>query len=312
MTDLPAVSIVMPAYQAAETILASIQSVQDQTLANWELIIVDDGSTDDTAIIVQWAAEHDHRIRLIIQANQGPSAARNRGVALARSGIIAFLDADDHWANERLEGAIEALASQPSTGVLFSRTRFIDAKTGKPGTLTPFAPTLSAVDLMAENAVCSTSNIICRKEVFLQTGGFAEHLSYAEDQDWLLRVALDGRWKICGLNAEWFFYRSADNSQSADLEAMRLSWHKMAEAACSRFPDLAPSLMERAYGPLHRQLARRALRMGRWKTAYKYLRMALSKDPLLLVRQPRRTLFTLCGIIVAIVPSPAIKEFVAK
>ena len=312
MNDFPEVSVIMPAYQASDTIISSIKSVQCQTLKNWELIIVDDGSTDGTAKIAEVSASCDPRIRLVRQANKGPSAARNMGVKIARANTLAFLDADDQWAKKRLEGTLETFASMPDVGVLFSRTRFVDSKTGKQGTLTPFIRSLAPSDLLAENAVCSTSNIVCRREVFEQTGGFAEGLDFAEDQDWLLRVAVIGKWQIRGINAEWFFYRSDDTSQSSDLESMRRSWHRMVASTHEQFPQLAPRLAKRAYGPLHRQLARRALRMGRCLTAAKYLLMALGKDPFLVLRQPRRTMLTLCGIAIAFLPHAAIKELVAK
>ena len=312
MSERPAVSVIMPAYRAAETIAMSVQSVQAQSLSDWELVIVDDGSPDDTAQIAASLARTDERIRVVRQSNQGPSAARNHGVRHARSDVLSFLDADDFWAPERLAGMLETLVSHPSVGVLFSRTRFVDSDTLTPGTLTPFIRQLSARDIMAENAVCSTSNIVCRKRVFEQTGGFSEDLHYAEDQDWLLRVALAGQWQIRGVDAEWFFYRSSSTSQSADLEAMRRGWFRMIESAGKSFPEATHQALRHAIGPIHRQFARRALRLGRPETALRYLRIALSRDPALLLRQPRRTALTIAGAVVALIPHPKLREFIAR
>lgn len=312
MGSIPSVSVVMPAYCAAKTIAASIKSVQDQSLSSWELIIVDDGSTDNTVDVVSALANEDDRIRLICQNNQGPSAARNLGVEHARADVLAFLDADDFWAPERLNGMLAILVYCPDAGVLFSRTRFFDADTEQFGTLTPHAAHLEAKDLMAENAVCSTSNILCRKAVFEETGGFANGLHYAEDQDWLVRVALAGKWQIRGIDAEWFFYRSSEASQSADLEAMRLGWLRMVSKAKRHFPKTAPLAAQDAFGPLHRQLARRALRLGQPKAAVRYLFMALSQDPSLFLRQPRRTVLTLLGSVLAFIPNQKLRELIAK
>lgn len=312
MSNCPACSVIMPAYCAARTLEASVLSVQNQTLSDWELIIVDDGSPDQTADIAQAFAQSDPRIHVIRQANAGPSTARNTGVRLARAGTLAFLDADDLWAPERLDSMLSTLVSHPKAGVLFSRTRFVDSDTLNPGTLTPHKPMLTAADIMAENAVCSTSNIICRKVVFEEIGGFPDGLNHAEDQDWLLRVALSGRWQIVGIDAEWFFYRSSEASQSADLNAMRLGWMEMVARARHAFPAAADQAVRRAYGPIHRQLARRALRMQQPGTAFRFLWMALTRDPLLLAREPKRTALTLAGAFLSLIPSAKLKELVAR
>ncbi|AWB25632.1 glycosyltransferase family 2 protein [Methylobacterium currus] len=102
----PAVSVVVPLFQKADVIGQTVEAVLRQTFPNFELIVVDDGSTDGGGDIV--AAFTDPRIRLIRQANAGSSAARNRGVAAARSGWIAFLDADDIWAGRHLENLMAA------------------------------------------------------------------------------------------------------------------------------------------------------------------------------------------------------------
>ncbi|MCR9078968.1 MAG: glycosyltransferase family 2 protein [Hyphomonadaceae bacterium] len=308
----PDVTVIMPAYKAMDTIAASIRSVQSQTLQNWELIIVDDGSPDETAQMAIAAAGNDLRISVIQRCNRGPSLARNHGAGLARADVLAFLDADDLWAPQRLEGMLLSLAEKPQAGVVFSRTRFLDAVTLQQGTLTPHRAVLSAADLFAENAVCSTSNIVCRKALFEETGGFNPDLAFAEDQDWLLRVALGTDWKIMGLDEEWFFYRSSDASQSADLERMRLGWLRMVDAAHSAFPARAPRAARLAYGPLHRQLARRALRMARPAEALRYLGLAVRYNPGLLLRQPRRTALTVLGTLISFLPHRKFKELVAK
>ena len=312
MTTSPIVSIIMPAYNASATIAASVESAKAQTLGDWELIIVDDGSTDNTAEVAASLASQDHRICLLQCPNRGPSVARNKGAAVARANILAFLDADDFWAPERLAGMVAAFDASPSAGVLFSRTRFIDAKTLRPGTLTQHHPELRAADLMAENALCSTSNIVCRRQVFEANDGFTAGLNYAEDQDWLLRVALENKWQILGLDEEWFFYRSSDGSQSADLTAMRDGWLRMVGRACLEFPESEPAAARRAYDPIHRQLARRALRLAQPRQALRFLRLALQHDPLMLVRQPRRTGLTLAGTILSLIPNQALKELVAR
>src|SRR4051794_35435915 len=97
------VSVVMPAYNAEATIGQTISSVLAQTFRNFELIVVSDGSTDRTAQIVQELSANDPRVTLVIQKNRGVAAARNYGISLARTELIAPLDADDIWHGSYLE-----------------------------------------------------------------------------------------------------------------------------------------------------------------------------------------------------------------
>lgn len=106
MEDL--VSIIMPAYNVDEYIEESIRSIQAQTYPNWELIVVNDGSTDTTQAVVERLASQDSRIRLVTQPNGGVSRARNRGLELARGEYISFLDGDDLWEPTFLRELIDA------------------------------------------------------------------------------------------------------------------------------------------------------------------------------------------------------------
>src|SRR5690349_25117803 len=97
------ISVIMPAYNAEKFVAESISSVITQTYKNWELIIVDDGSTDNTKNIIEEFAKHDARIKYIYQENAKQGKARNTGIAMAKSGLVAFLDADDLWLPQMLE-----------------------------------------------------------------------------------------------------------------------------------------------------------------------------------------------------------------
>lgn len=115
------VSVVMPAYNAAATIGSSIASVQQQTRGDWELIVVDDGSTDRTAELAETAAAEDPRIRVIRQRNRGVAAARNAGIDSARGRYLAFLDADDTWLPAKLERQLSFMSLKRSA---FSATAY--------------------------------------------------------------------------------------------------------------------------------------------------------------------------------------------
>ena len=124
----------MPTYNSAQYILKSIQSVEDQTFSNWELIIIDDCSTDDSFQIIQESAKKDHRIRWHrLEKNSGAAVARNKGVEMAKGEFLAFLDSDDLWHPQKLE---KQLRFMTQNGYLFSSTdyEFVDEQgipTGK-------------------------------------------------------------------------------------------------------------------------------------------------------------------------------------
>src|ERR1044071_7783966 len=105
----PLVSVIMPAYNAERYIAASVRSVLAQTYQNWELIIVDDGSTDGTAAVAKSFAEADGRVRYVYQPNGRLGNARNTGIRHARGPLIAFLDSDDLWMERKLELQLKAM-----------------------------------------------------------------------------------------------------------------------------------------------------------------------------------------------------------
>jgi glycosyltransferase involved in cell wall biosynthesis len=115
----PAISIIMPCYNAAQHLSQSVGSVLAQTCANWELVIVNDGSTDTSWQELQRLAAADSRIRVFQQANAGAAAARNHGLQQARGLYTAFLDADDTWAPEFLEVMSAALSHDPDAGIAY-------------------------------------------------------------------------------------------------------------------------------------------------------------------------------------------------
>lgn len=121
------VSIVMPAYNAAGTIRLSVESVLAQTVSDWELIVIDDGSSDDTAEILAQMAARDRRIRFLQnERNSGASYTRNRAVALAEGEWIAFLDSDDLWHPQKLEKQLTLAAEHPDMVICYTASSFIN------------------------------------------------------------------------------------------------------------------------------------------------------------------------------------------
>jgi len=114
------VSVIIPTWNRAAALAKAIDSVVSQTHRNWEVVVVDDGSTDDTRSMVSKLSETDPRIRYIYQANAGVSAARNCGIALAKGDFVAFLDSDDSWEPWKLELQVACLRTHPELGMVWT------------------------------------------------------------------------------------------------------------------------------------------------------------------------------------------------
>jgi len=133
----PLVTVIMPAKNAAATIGKSIQSVRDQRFKDWELIVIDDASEDRTPEIVKWFVTRDRRIRMLrLPEWRGVAFARNRGLDLARTRFVAFLDSDDVWEPQKLERQI-AFMMESGTPVTFCAYRRVDAEGNTLGLVVP-------------------------------------------------------------------------------------------------------------------------------------------------------------------------------
>lgn len=182
------VSVLMPAHNAAGTIAASVDSVLAQTMEAWELIIVDDGSTDATAEIV--GRFEDPRIRLLHQEQGGPSAARNRAFADSQAELIAFLDADDLFHPTKLQRQSDFLRDNSSVGSTYCRHRCIDDG-GIPWTVRAPKASLSAADFLSGFPFNPSAQMV-RRSFHEAAGGFDESLSINEDRDYCLKLATRG------------------------------------------------------------------------------------------------------------------------
>lgn len=190
---MPAVSIITPAWNAGRYLGETIASVQAQTFPDWEWLIVDDGSTDETAALVREHAARDARIRLLQQPNSGPSTARNHGMRQAKGTYFAFLDSDDLWAPNHLASQLDVFRRHPETGLVTANAVFL----GGPfdGLMTrPAADGFPVVPLeeIISNECAVFIMTTFRREVFDAIGGFDEAQWTSEDYDFWLRAALAG------------------------------------------------------------------------------------------------------------------------
>ena len=218
MTGAPApqVSVVLATHDDAPWLDGAIATVRAQRFADWELLIVDDGSTDDTAAVV---ARHDAdpRIRYLPGPHAERCVARNRGIAAAHSPLIAFLDADDRWHPDKLARQVAALAAVPDAGLCYTPARFIDASdrplplrkppTAHAGQLFP--------ELMRGNCIILAS-VVARRDAIEEAGGFDESLPVCGCEDWDLWLRMARRRDVVVVDDELTCYRQHAGNTPVD------------------------------------------------------------------------------------------------
>ncbi len=294
MSEAPLFSVVIPCYNSEATLAETINTVRAQSLADFEIIVIDDGSSDGSLAAARKMAETDCRVHVISQANAGVSAARNRGVAAARGKFIALLDADDLWVRDYLEIHLARMNGDPLLGVSFSAVGFMEADGRPTGERSrPRLSGLTPADILSTNPCTTCSAMVIRAEVFAQAGRFRESLRRAEDQEWLFRVALT-QWRIEGVDDLLVRYRNSPNGLSANLDGMYEGFRVMLESAGEAAPDLVRRAGPLAAGRMLRYLARRALRLNLDRgIARRFIARALAKAPGMLLSEPKQTIATL-------------------
>jgi glycosyltransferase involved in cell wall biosynthesis len=185
MPKAPKVSIIMPAFNAAATVADAVDSALQQTYRDFELLVVDDGSTDPTSEIL---AQYADQIRVIHQPNAGLSAARNAALRIAQGDYVAFLDADDIWLPTMLERTVAALEQDPSSVLVYTNLAVVDSKGAPLGTAL-IAPALahapSLTELLTSLWPIMPSAVVMRRAVLEKCGGFSEAFrSYGYEDAW--------------------------------------------------------------------------------------------------------------------------------
>ncbi len=291
------VSIVIPAYNVGEYLAETLDSILGQTYQNFEVFVIDDGSSDNTSAIATHYAHQDDRIHFIQQENRGVSAARNLGIDYATGDLVAFLDGDDYWYPMKLAMHVEAFARSPKLGVSFGRVEFVDRKRRSIGRCGEFSQSkltaIQASDLYYENLTITASNLVIRRSALQDWGGFDGRLHGPEDQEICLRMLIKG-WEIEGIDQVMMQYRIIANSLSSNLQDMEREWYHLTQIIQSYAPELIQAHSQRAHAYFLRYLARRSIRQQNPATLTQLLiHRAIRTDWQLLFLQPKRTLGTL-------------------
>jgi glycosyltransferase involved in cell wall biosynthesis len=216
----PLVSVIVPVFNGEKFLAQTIESVLNQTFTNFEIVVVDDGSTDRTAQITNEFTRKDGRIKLLKQNNLGVSAARNHGYNNSTGKFLAFLDADDVWLPDNLELKLAKLKSG-DYGLVHSGALVIDelggqmsGKTiqGKEGNL------LNGLLAWRETQVPGPSSILLKREVMERVGLFDDRLSTSADQDFFIRVAAHS--SIGRIDRITWHYRVHNSNMHKNIKSM--------------------------------------------------------------------------------------------
>lgn len=217
MTNVATVSVIVPTYNAEKTILETIQSIQNQTFSDVEIVVINDGSRDRTVEIL--AAIDDPRLKVFSYENGGLPVARNRGIDRATGHFLSFIDADDLWTPDKLERQLAALAQHPEAGAAYSWTAYIDAESKflYHGKSVPFEGNIYP-QLLLECFIANGSNILVRRECIEAVGQFDPTLKSTEDWDFYLRLA--AKYPFALVPQYQILYRRSSGSMTAKVDVM--------------------------------------------------------------------------------------------
>ena len=250
---MPRVSVIIPAYNAENTIVETIISLQKQTLQDIEILVIDDGSKDKTVDVVQQLT--DPRIQVFIYPNGGVSVARNRGIEKAKGEFIAFIDSDDLWTEDKLELQLAALEQHPDASAVYSWTvnmmdngkslSFVQGgESTLEGNIYP--------DLLLGHFIGNASNVLVRRDVIDVVGGYEPNLEFS-DWDFCLRVA--AKFNFAVVPKPQILYRKIAGSMSSNVDSTEKEGLRALERAYQMAPPELQYLRNHSLAFLYRHLA---------------------------------------------------------
>ncbi|MBD2448463.1 glycosyltransferase [Nostoc sp. FACHB-152] len=255
-SNSPIISVIIPAYNSEKTIKSTIDSVLNQTFKNFELIVINDGSTDSTLNIISQI--QDHRLKVFSFDNAGGNISRNRGLHQAVGEFVSFLDADDIWTTDKLASQLEALQANTDAKVAYSWTDYID-ENGK----FLVAGNHLAVNgdvyerLLVSNFLENGSNPLIYREALVELGGFDESLKAAQDWDMWLRLA--AKYSFICVPEVQILYRVSANSLSTHLDRQEKACLQVLKGAYNTRPLVSKNIWNLSLANLYKYLVCKAL-----------------------------------------------------
>lgn len=230
MAEVLQISIVMPAFNAEKTIAESIESVQKQTYLYWELLVLDDASTDRTREVVEKMSASDSRIHLYTEdENHGVAFERNKGVQKAHYDWIAFLDSDDCWTEDKLEKQVhqvqlDSMSNAPS--LYYTGSAFMNASGQRLPYILHVPSRLSTSDILKQNLISCSSVLIKKKLILKHPMPISERKPIHEDFATWITILKEG--DAVGIDEPLLIYRVSSNSKSGNkLKSAMMHWNSM-------------------------------------------------------------------------------------
>ncbi|HEY9906568.1 MAG TPA: glycosyltransferase family 2 protein [Thermosynechococcaceae cyanobacterium] len=290
-SNLPLVSVIIPAYNAELFIERTLRSVRTQTYRNLEVWVVDDGSTDRTPEIVSAVAQQDSRIKLLYQANAGVAAARNLGISQSRGEFVAPIDADDLWHPENLEKQVNcALAGGSTVGVVYSWSVYIDEADALLGGVRAFAIEGDVfLTLLCHNFLGNASASLIRRSCLAVVGGYDPGLRDQKAQgceDWDLYLRLAERYEFRVVPEFLVGYRKLETSMTRDYSAMAQSYCLVLNGVKQRRPDVPDQLFQLGKSNFFMYLAFEADQTGDFRTTLAWIGQSLQAAAIVALVRP--------------------------
>jgi glycosyltransferase involved in cell wall biosynthesis len=314
---MPKASIIVPAFNVSKTLPQTLNSLLNQTFEDFEIVVVDDGSNDDTAQIAR-AFAADRRVRLIQQRNRGLAGARNTGIAKARGEYVGFCDADDLWQPKKLASHITHLERAPEVGLSFSGSELIDDDGNTIGvSQRPRLRAITAAHVFKRNPIGNGSAAVMRRAALVDLGYrpkgekirdwvFDETFRQSEDVECWLRLVLTTGWKIEGVPGLLTRYRINSGGLSAGIDRQFKSWERIVEKLRPLDPGFFRQHEPAARAYQFRYLARRAISNYDPDRAKEMIKASLAQSWKPVFQEPLKTTFTMlaCGILSVFGPGP--------
>lgn len=306
---MPVASIIVPAYNSEKTLARTLDSLLKQVFADLEIIVVNDGSSDQTAHVAESYCA-DRRVRVVHQRNRGLAGARNTGISVARGKFIGFCDADDLWTPEKLISHEIHLRRNPTVGVSYSGSALIDDDDALLATVQrPRLKRITAAHILKRNPIGNGSAPVIRREVFEAIAYrpqheterdwyFDETLRQSEDIECWLRIAITTNWTFEGVPGLLTQYRISRGALSANTDRQYATWQQMIDKLAPLAPDLFAKHAKAARAYQLRYLARRAICDRDPNRALALVKAAFLQSPRPLVEEPIKSGVTILAAIV--------------
>jgi glycosyltransferase involved in cell wall biosynthesis len=274
---MPKVSVVITAYNSMAYLPETLESVLKQTFADFEVLIIDDGSSDH---IGQWASELvEPRVRLISQENQGVGVARSTGITHAQGEYVAFLDGDDVWEPTKLEKQVRCLDENPKLGLVHTWLAGIDRHSKPTGRIMGSHIEGEVWQQIIEKNMVACSSAMVRRSCFETVGVFDKNLRFAEDWDMWIRLA--ARYPFAVIKEPLVGYREHPNSKSKKYASKLQDFRNIIEKAFDSVPFELLYLRNRSYGHMNLCIAWKCLQGSEidYKSANHFRRLAILHYP---------------------------------